>query len=311
MALVSTAHARPMRERGPDPVTRPVVRVLTALAGGGFRLLTIDLVDAYRKFLPGVTFETHPGVGSAESVEAVNLGRADLSFAFADQAYAAFVGTPGKQPPMDQLRVIAVTGATPVQFVVRRGAGIASIEGIRGKRVGVGVAGGPTELTVDLLLTAFGIRRAEVGLENLSLVDAGRRLGEGTLDALFTDTIYPSETITAATQQGAGLVPLKGQPIERLRREYPFFRLTLIPRDSYPQIGYDVVTLGVDSLLICRRNLDERLVYDLTRGLFEALPRLSAAGRSLRLMDVDRAAAAPIPLHDGAARYYREQELRR
>jgi TRAP-type uncharacterized transport system substrate-binding protein len=28
-------------------------------------------------------------------------------------------------------------------------------------------------------------------------------------------------------------------------------------------------------------------------------------------MDLDQAPAAPIPLHDGAARYYREQELSR
>jgi len=37
------------------------------------------------------------------------------------------------------------------------------------------------------------------------------------------------------------------------------------------------------------------------------LPSLSM----LALMDVDQAPATPIPLHDGAARYYRERELSR
>jgi len=39
------------------------------------------------------------------------------------------------------------------------------------------------------------------------------------------------------------------------------------------------------------------------------LPKLSSLVGSLRLMNLDQASATSIPLHDGAARYYREQEL--
>jgi TRAP-type uncharacterized transport system substrate-binding protein len=62
---------------------------------------------------------------------------------------------------------------------------------------------------------------------------------------------------------------------------------------------------------VCRRDLAETLVYDLTRLFFEALQPLAVSRRALRLMDVEQAPAAPIPLHEGAARYYRERELRR
>ena len=58
------------------------------------------------------------------------------------------------------------------------------------------------------------------------------------------------------------------------------------------------------------RDLDERLVYSLTKQLFVALEVLSQRG-ALRSMDIDQAPATPIPLHEGAARYYRERELTR
>ena len=62
--------------------------------------------------------------------------------------------------------------------------------------------------------------------------------------------------------------------------------------------------------MICRTDLDERLVYNLTKQLFASLEGLSERG-ALRSMDIDQAPATPIPLHDGAARFYRERELSR
>ena len=48
------------------------------------------------------------------------------------------------------------------------------------------------------------------------------------------------------------------------------------------------------------------LVYQVTRALFEEIPK-----RVRRQVDPHRAPATVIPLHPGAARYYRERELRR
>ena len=102
-------------------------------------------------------------------------------------------------------------------------------------------------------------------------------------------------------------MPLTGPAIERLRHDYPFFRPTVIPGGMYPGHPEPMQTIGVDNLLVCRRGLDESLVHDLTARFFAVLPSLLDA-------DVHGSrpgAGAPIPLHDGAARYYRERELSR
>jgi TRAP transporter TAXI family solute receptor len=83
----------------------------------------------------------------------------------------------------------------------------------------------------------------------------------------------------------------------------------LIPAGTYPRLDRSVHTVGIDTLIACREDLDETLVYTLTKTFFDVLPELAARLDALRRMDLGRAPATPIPLHDGAARYYREREL--
>ena len=59
--------------------------------------------------------------------------------------------------------------------------------------------------------------------------------------------------------------------------------------------------------MVCRSGLDDDLVYAITRAFFGSLPDLSMAFPPFRQMNAEDAPATPIPLHEGAARYYREQ----
>jgi TRAP-type uncharacterized transport system substrate-binding protein len=64
--------------------------------------------------------------------------------------------------------------------------------------------------------------------------------------------------------------------------------------------------VGIDLLLVCSVELSNDIAYALTRALFEQVPQ-----RLRRQFDPQRAPATVIPLHAGAARYYRERELSR
>ena len=55
-------------------------------------------------------------------------------------------------------------------------------------------------------------------------------------------------------------------------------------------------------------DLEEATAYEVTKQFFDILSALPATD-SLRLMNLDSAPATPIPLHQGAARYFREREL--
>jgi len=288
------------------------VRIATAMSGGGFLPLANHLAAVFRQKLPNLTIQTVSSAGGVANIEALQRGDADLGLAFADVTYLSFQGRwqPGA-PAYDRLRAVAVMQLTPVQLVVRRHLHIRDVGDLRGHRVGVGPPGSGTAVTAGLVLSAFGVMPGDVRAEALPFNDAADRMIDGTLDAMFDDAIYPVDAILTAVRAGARLLPLNGQPIERLRHQYPFFRRTTIPRDAYMGATSAVHTIGVDSLLICRQGLDESLVYDLTRVFFEALPTQPYLQNALRFMDLDQAPATPIPLHEGAARYYRERELMR
>jgi uncharacterized protein len=197
----------------------------------------------------------------------------------------------------------------PLHLVVRANTDIRSVHDLRGRRVAMGPPGSGTALTAGLILRAFGIDPESVATELLQFNDASAQLIAGRLDAMFVNASYPSESVTLAAQHGAKLLAIEGPPIDQLRHDYPFLRLTAIPPGTYPLHPAPIHTIGVDNLLVCRSDLDEELVYELTRHFFAALPELAADQVSLRQMDFAQAPATPIPLHDGAARYYREREL--
>jgi TRAP transporter TAXI family solute receptor len=294
-----------------EPASRvTVVRFSTGAPGGGFYPFGAALADAFAKTLRDISIEVKPSTGAVANVQAIQRGEADIGLAFADVAYLAYVGQlDGERARFDQLRAIAVLQLTPVQLVARGGSGIASVSDLRGRRVSVGPPGSGTALTARLIFEAFGIAAGAVHTESLSFNDSSVRLTNGTLDAMFDTAIYPAESAARALRAGARLVPITGPAVEQLRREYPFLKPTLLPRETYPGAAA-ITTVGVDSLLVCHRALDETVVHDLTAQLFQALPSMSSF-RRLRLTELDEAPAAPIPLHDGAARYYREQELLR
>jgi TRAP-type uncharacterized transport system substrate-binding protein len=65
----------------------------------------------------------------------------------------------------------------------------------------------------------------------------------------------------------------------------------------------------MDTVLVAGRALPAWVAQRLVGVLFDCLPRLAAIDPSIQMLDINRAAATPVPLHPGAALYYREREL--
>jgi hypothetical protein len=299
------------RPQAPASAPRTVIRLSTGPRGGGFFPLGEQVASALGALMPNVDIQTIVSTGAVSNLQAVQRGDADLGFTFADVAYIAFNGQLDDNPvPFDHLRGVAVLQLTPISLVARADAPIKGPGDLRGRRVAVGPTGSGTALTATLILHAFGLDPPAVHVEAISFQEAATRVLAGTVDAMFDNAIGQSDALRRATEGGARPVPIEGPAIDRLRHDYPFFKVMVLPREMYPRTGRGVHTIGVDGLLICRRELDEALVYEVTKKLFGS--RQTSSGSSgLGLMDLDQAPATPIPLHDGAARYYRERELSR
>jgi TRAP transporter TAXI family solute receptor len=303
-AACETAPARP----APPPTT--TVRLVSGFPGAGFYPLGAALAQGYEQVLPGIRIDVRGGTGSVGNAQALQRGEADIGFVFADVAYVAHKGALDEQRiPFGNLRGIAVLQVAALHVAVRAGLDARDIGALRGRRVAIGPAGSGTALIAQMVMRAYGVEPSEFEAETMPFYEAPRKLADGTLDAAFVTAAYPADSVTAALESGGSLLNIDGPAIDRLRTEYPFFRLVSIPKDAYPSQDARIRTIGLENLLVCRSDLPDGLVYDLTRGLFEAASRLSSPPHVLRQLNLEQAPATPIPLHPGAARLYRERRL--
>ncbi len=259
------------------------------------------LAHAFSSAIPDLDVRFTEKDRGLDYVKALQRGEADIAFLFSDTAYLAFAGELDGQR-YDQLRGVAVLDPSPVYVVVRGGSEIRSIEDLRGQRVDVGAISSSTALIAETVLNALSIAVAK---SHDGFAKASTRLADGTLDAAFVIGNFPQERFNAALNRGARIISFSRANMEQLQRRHPFVRPILIRAGTLE--GTPVLTIALDRLMVCRSGLDGELVYEVTRSFFAALPDLAAAYTPLRQTNADDAPATPIPLHEGASRYYREQ----
>ncbi len=310
--LLVAVHLVGCRGGGPS-APRRFVTIATGGTGGVYYPLGAALAQAYTARIPGVTASAQSTVASVFNVQAIQRGKADVAFTMGDVAYFAYQrGTEADPNPHTKLRGMAVLYVNTIQIVVRRDSGMRSVADFRGRRVGVGAPGSGTEVAARIVIEGHGLDYADVRPDFLSFSEVAAQMQDRTLDGGFIVASYPVSAITdASLTVGIRLLPVDRAARDRIRAQYPFFKPVVIPRGTYRDQVEDVETLGVDNLLVCRDDLPEALVYALTRTFFDALPELAETHVAARSIDLAQGPATPIPLHPGAARYYRERGLLR
>jgi TRAP transporter TAXI family solute receptor len=282
----------------------------TGLEGASFRPISSALVAALGDRLPDIDFSLVETAGAVRNLEALQQGIADVGLAYADVAYMAYTGQlPDHAEPFDRLRGVALLHVSPVHVLVKADSDITSIAALRGRRVSTGPPGSGTAVTSALLLEAFDVPLDSVRQYDLQFPEAADRLMRGDLDAIIVVSADPAPSVQRAIDGGGQLLDIDNGAVSQLRERYMFLRPALIPKKAYRKALRSVHTVGLDTLLMGRADVDERDIARLTRALFEALPALGMKIGPFRRVDPGRAPATPIPLHAGAARYYREREL--
>lgn len=283
--------------------------------------------------VPGLVAVAQASQGSIQNVLAVDSGQIESALAQSDIAYWAYshgsaiprrCGTAKDEAargntgmallkgrrPLGKLRAIAGLYPEDVHIVVRAESPIKSLHDLKGKRVALGEPESGTLADARLVLEAAGISECDLKAEYLRLSEAADGLAQGRIDAFFLVGGYPVPAITdVAAMVPTRLVPVTHEIGDRLIHKYPFFSTDVIPGGSYPGMDDDTVTLSTVALWIVRDDIDGGLVYAITKALWSDTTKrlLEAAhpvGRRIRLASALDGVA--IPLHPGAARFYRE-----
>ncbi len=263
--------------------------------------------------VPGLVAVAQATQGSIDNIRLVASGQLESGFVQADLAAMAFAGTGAftDDPPASRLRAIASLFPEAMHIVVRVDSPIRSVTDLAGKIIAVGDQGSGTAANAKVLLAAAGLGENDVVRKFLRPALAAEELQAGNLDALILSGSYPVPAIRElAAETPVRLVPIIGSVAEKLRSQYAFYDEATIPAGVYPNIDADTKTVGFFALWVVRDDADEALVHDITRaawseGAAQLYAGLNPMAKRIKLTNALKGMS--LPLHPGAARFYREQ----
>ena len=264
--------------------------------------------------VPGLVAVAQTSEGSVANIAAVAGGLMDSAFAQSDLIYGAVRGEGiyFQRARFANLRVIANLFPNAVHLVVRKGSGITKVGDLAGKRVSIDQPGSGTRLNVELILGAFNMRLNQLKVFEVDPGAAFDLFQKDELDAFFVIGGYPVAAVADLAESGlADLVPLGAQPAFQNLRRFRFFTRDTIPAGTYKGISAtDTLSIGIQ--WVVNERMDEELVYQVTRALWQKRNRtlLDSGHEKGRAIQLGTALeGVTTSLHPGAARYYREVGL--
>ena len=304
-ALVACGEKQPASDGdasgdGDKPARGNVIMTFgTADTGGSMYPAGAAVSQVWTNNVQGVKCNTQTSTGSFQNCQDVSTGEVDVAVATSDVVLNAYNGT-GKFADigkLDNLRVIGAVYTSVLSGVALKSSGLTYIHDLLGKRVAVGPAASATENT---------------SLENLGLGDGADSVGDGILDAAFGFAGLPigGQLNLAATKE-IQVLDMTQEEIDKVLAGNAAYIQTKIPAGTYTGQDNDANTFGVKCLIIVTADMDADLVYDLCKAMNEHTEELAAGNALLKDMTDPSflCTQMPIPLHDGAQKYYSEQGL--
>ncbi|MGE5247683.1 MAG: TAXI family TRAP transporter solute-binding subunit [Verrucomicrobiota bacterium] len=290
------------------------ISIATGGTGGAYFPIGAGLADVINKKLNGYNASAEVTAASKVNCINVNDGKSDLAFVLGDTLSYAYRGDKlgGFNKPLTNIRVLAAIYHNTIQIVARKDSGITTLSDLKGKKVSVGAPGSGTEINARQIFAAAGMSYKDFGrTDYLSFSESADQMKNRAIDATLMSSGLPNPGIMdIATSVDITIVPIEGELLKKLDKDSPFFIPTVIPKGTYKGQDHDVSSVGIPNFLIVRADLDDQTVYEITKAMFENLDRLVQAHAAAKGISLANATAGlPVPLHPGAARYYREKAV--
>jgi TRAP transporter TAXI family solute receptor len=253
--------------------------------------------------------------GSSYNINTIRSGELDLGVAQSDIQYYALHGEKAFKEvgPFEDLRAVFSIHPEPFTVVARADAGIKTFDDLKGKRVNIGNPGSGQRDTMDIVMAAKGWTLDDFALASeLKPAEQSQALCDNKIDAMIYTVGHPSGSIQEATTAcDSVLVEVAGEAIDKLVADNPYYRVATIPGGMYRGNPDDVKTFGVGATFVSSTATDADVVYHVVKAVFdnfEDFKKLHPAFANLVKEEMVKDGLS-APLHDGAAKYYKEAGL--
>ncbi len=320
--LATLICAGPEDARAQSDEPRKSFILTTATTGGTFYPVGVAIATVTKTQLAPTTGISLTAISSAGSAENISLlKKNEAQFAILQGIYGAWTwrgeGPQGAEGQWKGARAITALWPNVEHFIVPRRLAptgtMADLSGFTGKRFAIGRRNSGAEGSGRHILNALGIDADGLSLSYLGYGPSADALINGTVDGVNIPAGPPVSAVTRAfAARGKDLVILSftDDQLDRINEGINVWYQDVIPAGTYPGQDTDIPAAAQPNFLAVRADMDAEVVYQITQSLYTNLALLNAIHPATKAMSLEKAfVGLPMPLHPGAARFFREQGL--
>lgn len=287
------------------------INFVTAGTQSTFYPISVTVAELWNQNIEGMNATATPSGGGVDNLNQALDGEAQIGIANANLVYQSQQGIASFEgEPNGNIRIFAGLYYNPNQVIVTKASGIDSIAGLKGAHFSVGAAGSTTvdEATVHLATLGLSLD-GDLQTEYMDTGSAADAIANKQLDGAWIMAGTPNSAVAQImTTTDSKILPIPADMIEALKADYPWYANYTIPAGTYDKQDEDVETSAVKLTLFITADVDEETVYQMTKVFWENWDMLTSTHKALAAADPAQACTdlAGVPIHDGAARYYRE-----
>lgn len=253
--------------------------------------------------------------GSIPNIRDLREGDVDLALAQSDELHNAYYGNgPFREDgAFKDLRLAFGLYIEHFTVVALGGRDMDTFEDLKGKRVYAGGEDSSRRHALDVLMDAHGWTGDEVtDVSTFKASNLAEALCDDEFDAFVYTIGHPNPTVReAAILCDINLLDVSPDITEKLARQNPFYVSSVIKGGTYRGNPQDTPTLGVPSMLATSAEVDEDVIYQVTKAYFESLDLLQALSPLFLSFTKDQMDETDldVPFHEGALKYFAEAGL--
>ncbi|PKF50667.1 TAXI family TRAP transporter solute-binding subunit [Enterovibrio nigricans] len=294
----------------------------TASTGGTYYPVGVALATLSKvKLAPKYKFSLS-AISSAGSGENVKLLREnEAQFAILQGLYGAWAwsgeGKLKQAGPQKELRSVSMLWQNVEHFVVlsdlAKSGNMDDMKQLDDKKFSIGKKNSGTEGSGRQILDGLGINPDTFNLAYLGYGASADALQNGTIQGMNTPAGVPVSAVTRAFASMGDKITILNftdKQIKEANGGYNLWTRFVIEPNTYPGQTDAVETIAQPNFLAVRKDISDEDVYLLTKTIYENLAFLNGIHKATKAMSLQKAIdGLPVPLHPGAARFYKEQGL--
>jgi TRAP transporter TAXI family solute receptor len=285
------------------------VTLMTGPQGGVWVPLGGSLKGMWEKAIPGLSVQMQPGAGIA-NVRGIDEGKAQIGFA---NTITTVDGLAGRPPyPQKVTKVCQVANLYPqyYQMVVPVDSKINSVADLKGKAMVTQPKGNSSEIINVHMLQVHGMNYQSLSKVNFlgSYTDAVSLMKDGHAQVFTLGTTVPASSVMdLASARDIKLLGVDDKILAEMKKINPGYSKLTIKAGTYPKMDKDVDVIGYATHIIAACDLPEDTVYKMTKAMAANVADMAASNKSIGgLTPKIMAEDVGIPLHKGAAKFYKE-----